>query len=183
MEAHVRLTGNVGGSVEFRKPTENLGAWATFRVAVTPRYRGADGQWVDRNTTWLTVNCRNRLAYNVNNSLTSGCAVVVVGRLRTRTWVDKESGQPREQLEVEADLVGHDLNKGTAGFARNPKIEESNPNGNRGGDDPWNAKATAEGPGDADTGEVSAEDLERQQFEEAFGSSADAEPELATAAG
>ena len=81
MEAHVRLTGNVGGDIDYRKPTETKGAWATFRVAVTPGYRGQDGQWVDLATTWLTVNCRRRLAFHVRSSLSSGDAVVVVGRL------------------------------------------------------------------------------------------------------
>lgn len=148
MEARVRLVGNVGSDVEYRKPTETMGAWATFRVAVTPGYRGQDGAWVPQATVWLSVNCRGRLAYHVQRSLKSGDAVVVVGNLRTNTWVDKD-GQQREQVQVQATLVGHDLNKGTAGFARS-----ASDNPSRAGADPWTPHAHGDGPGDPATGEI-----------------------------
>jgi single-strand DNA-binding protein len=40
----------------------------------------------------------------------------VVGRLRTNVW--EKDGQTHEKLVLEADLVGHDLNRGTSAFRR-----------------------------------------------------------------
>lgn len=112
MDAYVQLTGNVGGTVEFRNNTVPV---ASFRLAHTPRIR-RNGDWVDAPTTWITVTCFRALAENVKASLHKGHPVVVAGRLRTNIWT--KDGLTYERLTLEATTVGHDLTRGTATFFR-----------------------------------------------------------------
>ena len=113
MEAHVWMTGRVGGEVELR---DSASPWATFRLGCTPRaVRG--GEWGDEQTIWVTVSCSHRLAEHVRLSLRKGDPVIVGGRLRSRQWVDA-NGVPHEQLQIRATTVGHDLTGGTSTFYR-----------------------------------------------------------------
>ncbi len=112
MDAHVNLTGNVGGDVEYRNTTIPL---ASFRLACTPRIRRA-GDWVDAPTTWLTVTCFRGLAEHVASSVRRGDPVIVSGRLRTNVWT--KEGVEHERLVLEATTVGHDLTWGTSAFHR-----------------------------------------------------------------
>lgn len=112
MDAYVQLTGNVGGTVEFRTSTVPI---ASFRLAHTPRVR-KNGEWVDAPTTWITVTCFRALAENVKASLHKGQPVLVAGRLRTNVWT--KDGITYERLTLEATTVGHDLTRGTATFFR-----------------------------------------------------------------
>jgi single-strand DNA-binding protein len=117
MDAYVQLTGNVGGSVEFRNNTVPI---ASFRLAHTPRVR-RNGEWVDAPTTWITVTCFRTLAENVMASVHKGQPVVVAGRLRTNVWT--KEGVTYERLILEATTVGHDLTRGTATFRRTKTAE------------------------------------------------------------
>ncbi len=109
MEAHVWMTGRVGGEVELR---DSASPWATFRLGCTPRaVRG--GEWGDEQTIWVTVSCSHRLAEHVRLSLRKGDPVIVGGRLRSRQWVDA-NGVAHEQLQIRATTVGHDLTGGTS---------------------------------------------------------------------
>lgn len=112
MDAHVHLTGNVGGDVEYRNNTVPV---ASFRLACTPRIRRA-GDWVDGPTTWLTVTCFRGLATNAAGSLRRGDPVLVTGRLRTNTWT--RDGVEHERTVLEATSIGHDLTWGTSAFRR-----------------------------------------------------------------
>lgn len=115
MDAHVQLTGNVGGDVEFRNTTVPV---ASFRLACTPRVKRG-GDWVDGHTTWLTVTCFRGLAEHVAGSLRRGDPVIVVGRLRTNVWA--KDGVEHERLVLEATTVGHDLTWGTSAFRRSTR--------------------------------------------------------------
>lgn len=89
---------------------------ATFRVASTPRrYNRVQANWVDGATNWYTVNAWRTLALNCVESLASGQAVVVFGKLNAQVWLD-ENGNERLNNVVEAISVGHDFTKGTAVF-------------------------------------------------------------------
>lgn len=118
MEATVWITGNVGSDVEFRTFGDQIPS-ASLRVASTPRLRRG-GEWVDGNTTWLTVTCTRALAENVRDSISRGDAVVVVGKLRTSRWEDPHRG-PQERLSIDAISIGHDLSRGVAQFRRHPR--------------------------------------------------------------
>ena len=86
MDAYITVSGNLGTDVEHRA-TDNYSR-ASFRLASTPRIRRGD-DWIDGHTTWVNIECTNRLADNARDSLAKGDPVVVFGRLRTR------SGNPR----------------------------------------------------------------------------------------
>ena len=115
MEANVHITGYVGTEVELR-PTSGVGS---FRVASTPRYR-KNGDWVDGNTTWLTVTCWRNLAEHAAKSIRKGDPVIVIGKLRTNVWKGEEGVV--ERLILEATTIGHDLSRGTSMFSRVERV-------------------------------------------------------------
>jgi single-strand DNA-binding protein len=114
MDAFVHITGHAGTDVEVR----GNGTVASFRLASTPRVR-SKGEWSDGNTTWLEVSCFRALAEHVAASVRRGDPLVVVGRLRTSVW--EKDGQTHERLVLEAETVGHDLNRGVTMFRRQPR--------------------------------------------------------------
>ena len=88
------------------------------RVGTTPRYHdSATGQWRDAETSYYNVACWSRLADHVRASLHKGDPVIVKGRFRTSSFEDK-NGQLRTSIEITADTVGHDLNRGPANYMR-----------------------------------------------------------------
>ena len=115
MEAQVHITGYAGTEVESR----GNGTVSAFRLACTPRIKTKNG-WSDGNTTWLEVACFRTLAQHVAQSVRKGDPVLVVGKLRTNAW--EKDGQTHERLVLEADMVGHDLNRGTSIFQRPPRL-------------------------------------------------------------
>lgn len=115
----VTLEGWLGSSVAVRQA--GASTVASFRLAATPRrFNPATGQWADDRTQWFTVNAWRSLGEGCAASLRSGDPVVVVGRLRTTAWTSAE-GVEMTGLEVDAHAVGHDLNRGTSTFTRNPR--------------------------------------------------------------
>lgn len=119
MEALVTISGWVGGEIEFRN---NKTATASFRVACTPRV-WRPGGWVDGETTWLTVTCFRTLAENATASIAKGDAVVVSGKLRTQTW--ERDGVSYERMVLEAQIIGHDLTRGTSAFRKSERPQHS----------------------------------------------------------
>lgn len=107
-EPTITIHGNLTDRPELRF-TANGVAVAVFNVAQNPRYRDNEGQWRDGETTFLRVNVWRQLAETVAESLDKGHRVTVVGRVRTSRWQDKESGEARSRIEVEADDVAVSL--------------------------------------------------------------------------
>ena len=119
----VTVFGYVGSDVEFHG-SGNGSDRAIFRVGSTPRFFDrAQGSWRDLETVWLTVKAWRALAHNVASSIHKGDPVVVVGRMRTQVWTDKEGQQQRREV-LEASTVCHDLAKGTSAFRRSERTAE-----------------------------------------------------------
>ncbi|GAA1599861.1 single-stranded DNA-binding protein [Kribbella sancticallisti] len=117
-ETYLTVQGRVGGEVKFKEVPGRV-ALASFRLGATPRqFDKATGGWVDRTTTWFTVECWRTLAENVNGSVRRGDPVVVTGRLKTTEWVD--NGEKKERTVIDAFSVGHDLTRGMTSFTKNP---------------------------------------------------------------
>jgi single-strand DNA-binding protein len=115
-ETTITLVGNTVSAVQLRA-TRDGAAWATFRMASSPRrYDRESARWVDGDPLFVTVVCWRAFAENVAASLTQGDPVVVTGRLRWSEW--EHNGQKYSALEVEAHSVGHDLARGTGQFTR-----------------------------------------------------------------
>jgi single-strand DNA-binding protein len=112
----VTLTGNVAHEMRHRVTDTGVHI-ASFRMASTPRWFDRTKRcWVDGETSWMTVNCWRGLAENVASSISRGDPVVVFGRLRVREW--ERDGRSGTSVEVEAQVVGHDLTRGTSAFRR-----------------------------------------------------------------
>jgi len=119
-DTSITFRGYAGTEVRHRQTREaNV---ATVRVASTPRVR-KDGEWVDGPTTWYAVTAWRTLADHLRDSVRKGDPLIVHGRLlRTETWAP-EGGVPSTTLEVEAAVVGHDLNRGISHFIKAKRPE------------------------------------------------------------
>ena len=92
-------------------------ATASFRLGSTDRrYDRATGAWVDGNTNWFRVQGYRQLAGNIGCSVKKGQKVIVVGRLKLRSW--EHDGRIYHSAEIDAESVGHDLMWGSANFIR-----------------------------------------------------------------
>ncbi len=100
----VILIGNLGRDPEV-KYTPSGTAVAKFSIATNERFKDKSGEWQDR-TEWHNIVAWQRLAEIAGEYLKKGRSVYVEGRLQTRSWDDKESGQKKYMTEVVAnDLV------------------------------------------------------------------------------
>ncbi len=110
-DATTIICGNLTDNPEL-KFTQGGTAVATVRVAVTPRVRDGD-TWKDGETSFFRVNLWRQLAENATESLAKGDRVIVVGRLKTRSWETPE-GEKRSVTEIDADEVAPSLRWATA---------------------------------------------------------------------
>ncbi|MFJ5696482.1 single-stranded DNA-binding protein [Arthrobacter sp. NPDC093139] len=103
---------------EIRSSTTPGGvATASFRLGSTDRrYDRANSTWVDGNTNWFTVQGYRQLAGNMGCSIKKGQRVIIVGRLKMRSW--EKDGRTYHSAEIDAESVGHDLMWGSANFTR-----------------------------------------------------------------
>jgi len=111
---------SLAGYVATQPVTKSVGGNAnvSMRVAWTPRRQDrVTGEWVDSNTSYVTVICWRKLAVNVGVCVRKGDPVVVKGKLSVRTYDDRQ-GVRRTVVEVDASSVGHDLSRGVAAFQR-----------------------------------------------------------------
>lgn len=117
-----------------------------FTVASTPRtFDRQSGEWRDGEALFLRCTLWRQPAENVAESLTRGARVIVVGRLKQRTWEDKDSGQKRYAVELDVDEVGPSLKFATAQVKKAARVT-----GNSAGPgaDEWSLPPTSTGSGD-----------------------------------
>ena len=91
------LLGNLGADPELRRTQSGM-AVTELRVATTHRDKG--GQ---EHTEWNSVVVWDKAAENCCKYLKKGGAVLVEGRLQTRSWEDK--GQKKYKTEIVANNV------------------------------------------------------------------------------
>jgi single-strand DNA-binding protein len=94
----VILLGNVGKDPEIRS-TAGGTIVANFTLATSDRFQDAQGNWQDR-TEWHTLVAFKRTAEIIRDYVKKGSKLYVEGKLQTRSWDDKESGQKRYKTEV-----------------------------------------------------------------------------------
>jgi single-strand DNA-binding protein len=100
----VILIGNLGKDPEVKFTPQGTPV-AKITLATNERFKGKDGNWQDR-TEWHNVVLWQRLAEIAGEYLKKGGKVYIEGRLQTRSWDDKTSGQKKYMTEVVAnDLV------------------------------------------------------------------------------
>src|SRR5437016_9623194 len=125
-DTQITIVGNLVGDPELRyTPTGQ--AVATFRVASTPRFRdNTTGEWKDGESLFLTCSVWRQAAENVAESLQRGMRVIVQGRLKQRSYEDRE-GVKRTVYELDVDEVGASLRNATA------KVTKTSGRGGQGG--------------------------------------------------
>jgi len=115
---YVTLVGFVAQDPQQRL-TKNGSRVTDLRVGATTRVQDrVTMQWRDGDTSYYNVACWRRLGDHVRASLRKGDPVVIKGRFRARTFDDKTTGLPRTAIDIVADTVGHDLNRGIANYMR-----------------------------------------------------------------
>lgn len=98
----VFVMGRLGADPEMRY-TPNQTAVATLKIATTESWT-RDGQRQEQ-TEWHKVIVWSRQAENCAKYLSKGRQVLVEGRLQTRSWDDKATGQKRYTTEIIANNV------------------------------------------------------------------------------
>jgi single-strand DNA-binding protein len=123
MNDSITTTGVVATVPRHIVTSEGL-AITSFRLAaIQRRLNRSTKAWENGETNWFTVTAFRQLAHNTAASVHKGDRVVVAGRLRVRRWeVEAKSGLV---VEIDADTVGHDLNWGTAQWARSARASDS----------------------------------------------------------
>ncbi len=132
---YVTLVGFVAQDPQQRE-TKNGSRVTDLRVGATTRVQDrVTLQWRDGDTSYYNVSCWRRLGDHVRASLRKGDPVMIKGRFRSRTFTDKTTGLPRTVIDIVADTVGHDLNRGIANYMR-PQQPSVNIEGDPGADGP-----------------------------------------------
>lgn len=144
----ITIIGNVADKPQLK--TTNQGRNITKFVIGSSRSWRTDEGWQRGETTYLDVDCWNRLARNVINTLSIGTPVVVQGRLETHTWTDQD-GNKQYRIRVKAESVAVDLRFATAKVSRNPRNGEGDGGANGGANGGQDAAAEP-GHGDAADG-------------------------------
>jgi len=103
----VFLLGNVGKDPEIRATAGGMNV-ASFSLATADRVKGTDGQWTDK-TEWHNIVCFQRTAEIVRDYVKKGSQLLIEGKIQTRSWDDKTSGEKKYKTEIlcnELTLLG-----------------------------------------------------------------------------
>ena len=161
-ETVITVVGNLVDDPELRH-TPSGAAVAKFRVASTPRK-------FDRNTnTWeddkdgglfLTCSVWRQAAENVAESLQRGMRVIVQGRLKQRSYEDRE-GVKRTVYELDVEEIGASLRNATAKVTKSGSSGQGKQEAYRaaqaassreGREDPWGSGVPGTAPADGQAG-------------------------------
>ncbi|MFG3347776.1 single-stranded DNA-binding protein [Streptomyces sp. NPDC048018] len=116
-ETVITVVGNLVEDPELRF-TPSGAAVAKFRIASTPRtFDRQTNEWKDGESLFLTCSVWRQAAENVAESLQKGMRVVVQGRLKQRSYEDRE-GVKRTVYELDVEEVGPSLRNATAKVTR-----------------------------------------------------------------
>ncbi len=102
----ITFIGNLTDDPDLRF-TQSGAPVASFRVASNRRYTDRSGNQQEE-TTFLNVNAWRDLAENAAESLSKGDRVIVIGRVRVRSYENRE-GQTVWTTEIEADEIAPSL--------------------------------------------------------------------------
>ena len=128
----VLLLGNVGKDPEIRASQGGM-TIASFTLATADRQKDQAGQWTDK-TEWHNLVAFGRTAEIIRDYVKKGSQIFVEGKIQTRDWVDKESGQKKYRTEIlvnDMSLLGGRPGAGEGGGSERSNSYGSG--GNQGG--------------------------------------------------
>ena len=151
-ETIITVVGNLTADPELRY-TQNGLPVANFTIASTPRnYDRQTNEWKDGEALFLRASVWREFAEHVAGSLTKGSRVIATGRLKQRSYQDRE-GNNRTSIELEVDEIGPSLRYATAqvtraagggngggGGGQRAQVQQSN-------DEPWSTPGSNNGGG------------------------------------
>lgn len=94
----VLLLGNVGKDPEMRATQSGM-VIAQLTLATADRQKDQSGNWTDK-TEWHNLVCFGRTAEIVRDYVKKGTQLFIEGKIQTRSWDDKESGQKKYRTEI-----------------------------------------------------------------------------------
>lgn len=116
-ETIITVVGNLTADPELRYTQGGLPV-ANFTIASTPRtFDRQANEWKDGEALFLRASAWREFAEHVAGSLTKGSRVVATGRLKQRSYQDRE-GNNRTSIELEIDEIGPSLRYATAQVTR-----------------------------------------------------------------
>ncbi|MBC8213891.1 MAG: single-stranded DNA-binding protein [Candidatus Marinimicrobia bacterium] len=98
----VQLVGRIGNKPEGRF-TPSGSSTASFSLATNETWVNADNQ-KQEHTEWHNLTAWNKSADFVTKYIQKGQLVYIEGRLRTRSWKDKDDN-PRKTTEIICDTI------------------------------------------------------------------------------
>ncbi|KQT75246.1 MULTISPECIES: single-stranded DNA-binding protein [unclassified Microbacterium] len=150
-ETVITVVGNLTADPELRY-TQNGLPVANFTIASTPRtFDRQANEWKDGEALFLRASVWREFAEHVAGSLTKGSRVIATGRLKQRSYQDRE-GNNRTSIELEVDEIGPSLRYATAqvtraassggggggGGGQRPQVQQS-------ADEPWSTPGSNNG--------------------------------------
>ncbi len=137
-ETVITIIGNLVDDPELRF-TPSGAAVAKFRVASTPRtFDKQTNDWRDGESLFLTCSVWRQAAEHCAETLTRGMRVIVQGRLKQRSYEDRE-GVKRTVYELDVEEVGPSLRSATARVTQAARQASSR----EGREDPWASSGAA----------------------------------------
>ena len=113
----VILMGNLGKAPETRTLESGI-VMCRFPIATSETYKNRKSGEKTSHTEWHNVVLWRGLAEVAEKYLNKGDKILIEGRIRSRSWEDKESGQMRFITEILADqmqMIGS-VKKSSEGF-------------------------------------------------------------------
>jgi single-strand DNA-binding protein len=136
----VFLLGRLGKDPEMRSTTGGM-TIASFTLATSDRAKDAQGNWTDK-TEWHNLVAFQRTAEIVRDYCKKGSQIFVEGKIQTRSWEDKESGQKKYRTEILVNDLSLLDSKGSGGEGGYSKSSST----------PFSGSAPAAAPDFADQG-------------------------------
>jgi single-strand DNA-binding protein len=94
----VLLLGNLGKDPELRTTAGGMTV-ASFSLATADRQKDAQGNWSDK-TEWHNLVAFGRTAEIIRDYVKKGSQIYVEGKIQTRSWDDKTSGEKKYRTEI-----------------------------------------------------------------------------------
>lgn len=142
-ETIITVVGNLTSDPELRF-TQNGVPVTTFTIASTPRhFDRVSKEYKDGDALFMRCSAWREFAEHIAGSLTKGARVIAQGRLRQRSYQDREGNQ-RTSIELEVDDIGPSLRYATAQVTRAARTDgQQRPAASAPAEEQW---ATAEPP-------------------------------------
>lgn len=146
-EPPIVLIGNLTGDPELRF-TPSGAAVANFTIACTPRTLDRQSnEWKDGETLFIGCSVWRQVAENVAESLVRGSRVVVHGRLKARSYDDRD-GNKRTVFECDVEEIGASMKYATVKITKTTRsgndaggFTGANQGGGAPQNDPWASPA------------------------------------------